>query len=331
MPPLFSIIVPVFNIERFLPKCVNSILAQEYQDFELILVDDGSNDNCPQICNAYAEKDSRVIVIHKQNGGLVSARKTGAERASGDYVLCVDGDDYISNDYTKKFADCILSCGADIVCCGLVETDGESIAPFPAPRSFQFFGREGLEKDVFSKLIQSRNAAYFPPSLCGKAIKRDLYLECQNNVPDALKIGEDGACTSGCIYRAQSLAILPDSLYYYRQNTDSMTKSHKPFDWNGPRLRAECLEKQIDLSKLDFKEQWYRLIVHDLFTVSVSQFYRRGSFSTVKRDILEKLKLSIYREAIKKAEFSGSWKAALMMFALRYKCCRLMQLWAKVK
>lgn len=92
--PLFSIIVPVYNVEKYINKCVDSILSQTFEDFELILVDDGSPDNCPAICDNYAEKDSRVKVIHKQNGGASSARNTGLCSEKGKYILFLDSDDY---------------------------------------------------------------------------------------------------------------------------------------------------------------------------------------------------------------------------------------------
>lgn len=98
----FSVIVPVYGVEKYINKCVDSILAQSFSDFELILVNDGSLDNCPLICDMYAKKDSRVKVIHKQNGGLVSARKAGILKAGGKYVINIDGDDSITQDYFKE-------------------------------------------------------------------------------------------------------------------------------------------------------------------------------------------------------------------------------------
>ena len=92
---LFTVIVPIYNVEEYLGRCVNSILTQTFEDFELILVDDGSQDHCPEMCDAFAEKDPRVRVIHKPNGGLVSARNAGIMEARGDYICYVDGDDWI--------------------------------------------------------------------------------------------------------------------------------------------------------------------------------------------------------------------------------------------
>ena len=102
MSAVFSIIVPIYKVEPYVHKCIDSIVDQSYEDFELILVDDGSPDNCPKICDEYADKDKRIHVIHKKNGGLVSARNAGLKAATGEYVLYVDGDDWLLPDSLKK-------------------------------------------------------------------------------------------------------------------------------------------------------------------------------------------------------------------------------------
>ena len=99
----YSIIVPIYKIEQYITQCIESIIHQTYKNIEIILVDDGSYDNCPVICDEYALKDDRIKVIHKENGGLVSARKAGALEATGDYICCVDGDDYIAENYIEEF------------------------------------------------------------------------------------------------------------------------------------------------------------------------------------------------------------------------------------
>lgn len=106
---LFSIIVPIYKVEKYLHKCVNSLVNQTYKDIEIVLVDDGSPDNCPQICDEYAAKDKRINVIHKKNGGLSDARNVGLENCTGKYILFVDSDDYIELDACEKFTKIIGS------------------------------------------------------------------------------------------------------------------------------------------------------------------------------------------------------------------------------
>ena len=113
--PLFSVIVPVYNIEEYLKKCITSIIEQTYKNIEIILIDDGSTDKSALICDEFAEKDKRIKVVHKENGGVVSARKVGISIASGEYVVSVDGDDWIEKERLEHLADQISLVAADMI------------------------------------------------------------------------------------------------------------------------------------------------------------------------------------------------------------------------
>ena len=128
--PLLSIIVPVYKVENYLPKCIDSILAQTFTDFELILVDDGSPDNCPALCDAAAEKDARVRVIHQKNGGLSAARNAGLDAARGAWIGFVDSDDYIAPEMYEVLYQAVQSTGADLALCDYAEVD-EAGKPCP--------------------------------------------------------------------------------------------------------------------------------------------------------------------------------------------------------
>ena len=123
---LFSVIVPIYKIEKYLRRCIDSVLGQTFSDFELILVNDGSPDNCPAICEEYAAKDKRIRVIHKENGGVTSARLRGVVEATGEWIGFVDGDDYVEPQMYERLLDNALKYQADISHCGhqLVFPDG---------------------------------------------------------------------------------------------------------------------------------------------------------------------------------------------------------------
>ena len=118
MEPLISVIVPVYNVEQYLDKCVKSLLGQQYQNLEILLIDDGSSDNCPALCDEYAAQDSRICVIHKKNGGLADARNAGLDMATGEYFAFVDSDDWIAPETYREMMDmfCVMP-QIDIVCC----------------------------------------------------------------------------------------------------------------------------------------------------------------------------------------------------------------------
>src|ERR1035437_5330472 len=122
-PPI-SIIVPIYNIERYLSKCIDSILVQTFINFELILVNDGSTDNCGKIINEYAQKDSRIVVIHKKNGGVSSARNAGLDLAQGEYIGWVDADDYIATDMYETLYHLAIDYNADISECNYAQAIG---------------------------------------------------------------------------------------------------------------------------------------------------------------------------------------------------------------
>ena len=156
MSILLSIIVPVYNVGSFLPKCIDSIISQTFTDFELILVDDGSTDNSVEICDAAAKKDSRVRVIHKENGGVVSARKAGLSVAVGKYAGYVDGDDWIDKHMYEHMVNAMEKYNCDMVMCD-VEHENKSVPLSSGSTHINisggYYNREQLENNVFPKMI----------------------------------------------------------------------------------------------------------------------------------------------------------------------------------
>lgn len=116
---MVSIVIPIYNAEKFLKKCVSSVLEQSYKDFELILIDDGSSDNSSVICSEFAECDSRVIFIHQNNSGVSSARNCGLEAAKGEFIAFVDSDDYVEKDWLKLQINAMTANNADVAVCGI--------------------------------------------------------------------------------------------------------------------------------------------------------------------------------------------------------------------
>lgn len=232
--PLFSVIIPVYNVEKYINACIDSVLKQTFNGFELILVNDGSKDNSGAICDAYAQKDSRVRVIHKPNGGAVSARKVGLQKSCGDYIVYVDSDDYLALDYLEQFYKLIQETEADIVAtsfasvteAGLVtNTDKHPLA-------------EGLYKEkqlesIHGKLMCDRevpfyNMGCFPWSLWAKAVKRELLEKVQLSMPDNIRNGDDCAVMIPAVCDANSLYVSNYCGYYYRQVSTSIVHTFNP-------------------------------------------------------------------------------------------------------
>lgn len=227
--PLITVIVPIFKTERYLRQCVESILAQSFDDFELILVDDGSPDLCPQICDEYAKQDERIRVIHKQNGGLVSARIAGVKAAKGEYITFVDSDDWIGENRLMSAASEINHMHPDIVSCSY-SAFHHSTTPYHQTIGEGFYDKGKLKNTVYGKMISCfpfYTFGIFPP-LCFKFIKKSLIMEPQLSVPTEVTLGEDAAVTYRCLLSADSLSVVDDTEYYYRYNADSIIHKYDP-------------------------------------------------------------------------------------------------------
>ena len=158
----FTVIVPIYKVEEYLKRCVDSILAQTFTDFEVILVDDGSPDGCPEICDAYKEKDARVRVIHKPNGGLVSARNAGIFAAKGDYITYVDGDDWVKPNLLQFIHDRIAESAApvDMVLFASENVFADHVDKIENKVPEGWYDRERLEKEIFPYLLSDRRNGF---------------------------------------------------------------------------------------------------------------------------------------------------------------------------
>jgi len=224
---MVSVIVPVYNVAEYLPQCIESIIAQTYRNLEIILVDDGSDDGSEVICDQYARADDRIKVIHKENGGLVSARKAGLRTAKGEYISYVDGDDWIDHGMYRKLLE--RNRTAEIIAFAAYEEYGEGERTGLKKNTV----KEGIYEDVGDRYqLYSRmmvNGNFYENGvlafLWAKLIKRELLLDCQMDVPDIVSYAEDAACVYPCLLKAHSIYITNEILYHYRIRPNSIVKA----------------------------------------------------------------------------------------------------------
>lgn len=257
-----SIIVPVYNISSFLSQCIESILAQTYKNYELILIDDGSTDGSEHICDEFAENDKRINVIHKKNEGLVRARKTGIDRASGEFIAYVDGDDWLEPNMLERLYETMIKENVDIVMCGRYEDTGDTHRQVFHGIKEGRYDRQALLENVYPNMIV--NGAFFEwgifPSVWDKLFKKECLEKHQLVVDDRLTMGEDAACTYPAILNANSIYVLHDCLYHYRQSINSMVKQQVDIELQRKRFNIlynsvnSVFEKYKDI--YDLREQW---------------------------------------------------------------------------
>ena len=225
-PVPISVIVPIFRIEKYLPKCIDSLLNQSFSNFELILVNDGSPDRCPEICDDYAKKDSRVKVVHKINGGLVSARKEGLKSASGKYIAFVDGDDWVDNYYLDVLYKLAEANSSDLVVTGHFREFNGKIETIK-PKSAGVYDANEIQRSILPKVIYNGRFCEHTIStyVWNKLFRRELLDKTLYDVPNEIVMGEDAAITYSYLAMSKSLTVSRIPLYYYRQRHDSIVKS----------------------------------------------------------------------------------------------------------
>ena len=194
--PLVSIIIPIYNSEAFLDKCIQSALNQSYKNIEIVLVDDGSIDSSGEICDNYSSIDNRIKTIHKDNGGLVSSRKTGLKASTGEYVLYIDGDDWIELNLIENYVNQVLKHNADIVVSShIVNLEGrEDILMNSLPSGV--YDKDKLNSIVYPKMLYTGEFSQFGifSYSWGKLYRKEILLKHQLNVDESITIGEDALC-----------------------------------------------------------------------------------------------------------------------------------------
>lgn len=217
--PLVSVVVPVYNIAEYLPNCIESIINQTYKKLEILLVNDGSMDASERICQEYAKRDNRIKVVNKENGGLVSARKAGITRASGKYVINIDGDDWIELSMIQTLVDRIQRDDSEVVQCGYVdEGKKQKVHRFP---DFVMI----LDQDKRNCLLEEwlRGKTEFGSPMVIKLFRTDVIKKAYANVPDTMSNGEDYILHVWLLYMLCKISSVEDIFYHYRIRQDSLS------------------------------------------------------------------------------------------------------------
>ena len=278
---MFSIIVPIYKVEKYLPQCIESILAQTYKHFELILVDDGSPDNCPQICDEYAKKDSRIKVVHKTNGGVVSARKAGVSESKGEYVTFVDGDDWIESNMCEELMKVMKQTDADIVHSGYFR---ELVLNLPPGL---YYSRNSYRADEFIRkhILNAEPDEEISFSIWSKLFRTPVIKKSYGLVPDCADYGEDLLNLIACACEENAIASIDKAYYHYRVRLDSISHT---FETNNFKQEIELYEAIIkilrqygmaerlnDVTKQFFLTQMRKAVKNnssDAFSVQVYKF-----------------------------------------------------------
>ncbi len=316
----FSVIVPAYKVEKYLPNCIESVLNQTFSDFELILVDDGSPDECPRICDSYKEKDARIKVVHKQNGGLASARRAGIKVAEGDYVFNLDSDDLIESDTLECAYKIIKETECEIVSFSYRWVkNGQTVDVTNDGLDEGLYTGKNIEKCIYPRLLMDKNMGHMSYYLSGKAVKRELLTPHQLGVNEKISLGEDLCCVVPCYLSAKSVYISKKTAYLYTVRDDSLSKE---FNTKQIKLVEDVINEiyKTDMKKVaDFEKQLCRYSCFMCFAILAAA--AEGNHFKSINELAKSIKQSVHNQKIACAEFKNiSVKSRISIFFMKRKC-----------
>ena len=300
--PLVSVIVPVYKVEKYLDKCVGSIVAQSYKNLEIILVDDGSPDNCPAMCDGWAERDSRIKVIHNQNGGVSSARNSALDAAAGEYICFVDSDDFIEPNTVKYMLENIGD--ADVIQCGLSYDYADGRVEKCDITEADFIGEDAARAVIADKVR---------PEVWGKLYSAHLFAGIRFDT--SKKYGEDLFINYLLMKRAKKLISRNVCLYHYMcRETDSAT-SHYMTDSRAGLYKITGAMAENERGGTLYEACVYRharILFATLSRIIMSggEFYDRY-FGAIAKEIF-----SYRHDILKNKQLGFKFKASVLMLAV---------------
>lgn len=304
MDKLISVIVPIYKVENFLNKSVESVLNQSYKNFELILVNDGSPDNCPKMCDDWAKKDSRIKVLHKENGGLSSARNAGLNICKGEYIAFLDSDDYLEKDYLKKLLAAMLANDADLVICGLnyVDENGVEIKNNNKVLTPKIYKQQEKFDIIFKDNTINSVVAW------NKLYARQIFDKLR--YPEG-KIHEDEFIIYDVINNCKKdICVITDKLYNYLIRSDSIMGSKRPTE----KMLHAIESKKVKLDKLDKNDKNYHYAVEQYLSIFIQTFIKVRSDKELRDKVFKQFKqeYKIYKKDL------ADFKTKIKCFMFRY-------------
>lgn len=283
-----SVIVPIYNVEKYINKCIESILNQTYSNLEIILVDDGSKDNSGNICDEYALIDDRIKVVHKKNGGVMTAWIAGIGLANGEYTTFIDSDDWVEIDMIEKFVKYVSGKNYDLVICNhLEEYDGKCVQ-IKEQCAIGSYDDNAIKCNIYPAIIN--NNSYFGRCLhlnrCCKLIKTELIRNNLNYCDTRISYGDDVNIMFPILLDCKTIYVMEDYLYHYRQNQYSIMHTFK----RNMELQIEALNNALNLVNFDKRKFNFDVQIRNNFLCMVMALIRNEFRSDErKKDIVNSI------------------------------------------
>ena len=327
--PKVSIVVPVYKVEKYLVRCVKSLSNQTLKDIEIILVDDGSPDNCGHMCDEFEKTDSRIKVVHKKNGGLSSARNAGLEVATGETVGFVDSDDDVELTMYEELYETLINNQVDFVMSDYLRIENEHVSYIKTTNLREgYFSKDDIKKEIYPQLIMGRNLDYGPLlSVWHCLYKREFLINNNLMFANDVKWSEDNLFSSIVGYCANSFYYLKNKpLYHYYNNPGTITTSYKQGSWEVYSKMNDYLQDYFNEEKgYNFSEQ---LKLHLIYYAcnSLNQVKNAKMSRSTKMELYARImKSNKLQEAFTDFDFpkEWSWKLKVQIYIIKQKLMSL--------
>lgn len=328
--PKVSIVVPVYKVEKYIDRCVTSLVNQTIKDIEIILVDDGSPDACPALCDKWANRDQRIKIVHKENGGLSSARNAGLRIAKGDYIGFVDSDDDVELDMYEKMYNQAKKYNVDFVMCDyqrVVNYKERYIKTLDIDEGY--YSKEKIVHDIYHQLIMKSSIEYGPLLSVWHCLYRADFLSTHHiEFDEEVRWSEDNIFSSFVGYFSQSFYYMKnEALYHYYQNDGSITTSYREDSWSVYKTMNVHLHHFFDsIGDYDFSQQLnYHLIYYACNCLNQTGLMKK--FKKTKQEISILLSDPDLNKALHTVEnLSVNPKLKIQIWLMKYKVCLLLSI-----
>ena len=309
--PLISVIVPVYKVEQYLDKCVDSIVNQTYKNLEIILVDDGSPDHCPKMCDEWAKKDKRIKVIHKENGGVSSARNVGIDVSKGEYISFVDSDDWIDNTFFEELLNICLKYNSKYITCGYKRVYDNRIEYINNSNSI-------IKVDSSEYLVKLLNVQNGYGFVHMKLIKKNAINDLRFN--ENLKVGEDALFNVMLCENIDSAIIYNKPLYNYYFNDNSVVRKYDKDYVNKYLESMKEMNSYLSNGKNSVDVNLYNYIVYHVLLIAVNYCYHPLNSLNKIKSLKSVCSIPLFKKAISKSNYKNmTLTRKVTLFTIKHK------------
>ena len=327
MDELISVIVPVYNVEKYLRECIDSIIRQTYKNIEIILIDDGSKDSSGQICDEYTKKDKRIKVIHQENRGVSSSRNLGIKKSNGKWITFVDSDDWLEDNFIEVLFNIAKRENADISISGYNRVQNSKIEKINISTEIQ-------EYNSYEYLIKTLN----PQTGLGFCHMRLIRKAVINNIQfdENLPVAEDALFNMQISTKINKAIHSNKNLYNYRNNSESVVKKYNEKYAQKYLEAMEAIKKYLEDNKLNDREiiqNYYNFVAYHVLLIAVNYCYHPNNPSKNKRQILQKVcNIEEFKKAIEKCNYQNiTITRKITIFSLKKKLYNIVSIICKYR